>query len=181
MISTVSIAYADGVVQKLITSTDQARLDHYKETRKSALTEAKGGNPRDIMELNEVLARPVVAFTGEGLTGKWRCRTIKAGGNFSELVIYGWFQCKVTDDGSGLKLQKITGSQRTTGRLYDDGDKRAIYLGTHYVNDEPAPAYGKGSKTDQVGYAFRTGRSAWRIEFPAPYYESKLDILEFKR
>ena len=23
-------------------------------------------------------------------------------------------------------------------------------------------------------------RKSWRIEFPAPYYESKLDILEFK-
>ncbi|TIY07239.1 MAG: DUF4893 domain-containing protein, partial [Mesorhizobium sp.] len=31
------------------------------------------------------------------------------------------------------------------------------------------------------GYAFRNSVNEWRIEFPAPYYESKLDILEFKR
>ena len=39
----------------------------------------------------------------------------------------------------------------------------------------------KGNVSDQVGYAFRTGPREWRIEFPAPYYESKLDILELRR
>ncbi|MBL8581150.1 MAG: DUF4893 domain-containing protein, partial [Rhizobiaceae bacterium] len=34
---------------------------------------------------------------------------------------------------------------------------------------------------DQVGYAFRTGPKSWRIDFPAPRFESKLDILELKR
>jgi hypothetical protein len=32
-----------------------------------------------------------------------------------------------------------------------------------------------------VGYAFRSGPAAWRIELPAPRYESKLDIMEFRR
>jgi hypothetical protein len=41
--------------------------------------------------------------------------------------------------------------------------------------------YGSGPESDQVGYAFRTGANAWRIEFPAPYYDSMLDILEFRR
>ncbi|TIN03514.1 MAG: DUF4893 domain-containing protein [Mesorhizobium sp.] len=97
------------------------------------------------------------------------------------LVIYGWFKCKVTDDGSGWRLEKISGSQRTKGRFFDDGEKRAIYLGSFYVNDDPAKPYGSGPQTDQVGYAFRNSAKEWRIEFPAPYYESKLDIIEFKR
>ena len=114
------------------------------------------------------------------MTGNWQCRTIKTGGQLP-LVIYGWFKCRVTDDGSGWKLEKISGSQRTTGRFYDESDRRLIYLGSQYVNEEKPKPYGSGAETDQVGYAFRTGPKEWRIELPAPHYESKLDILEFRR
>lgn len=173
-------AFADGEVQKLITAADKARLDKYGETRKAALDEAKAGDPAEVKQLDALLAKPLVSFSDNDLTGKWQCRTIKAGG-LSPLVIYGWFKCKVSDDGSGWRLEKITGSQRTKGRFFDDGKKRAIYLGSFYVNDDPAKPYGSGPESDQVGYAFRNSASEWRIEFPAPYYESKLDILELKR
>ncbi|MCA0026845.1 MULTISPECIES: DUF4893 domain-containing protein [unclassified Mesorhizobium] len=173
-------ALADGEVQKLITAADKARLDKYGETRKAALAEAKAGNPGEVRQLDALLAKPLVAFSEKDLTGKWQCRTIKVGG-LSPLVIYGWFKCRVTDDGSGWRLEKLTGSQRTKGRFFDDGEKRAIYLGSGSVNNDQAKPYGSGSQTDQVGYAFRNSAGEWRIEFPAPYYESKLDIMEFKR
>jgi hypothetical protein len=173
-------AHADGEVQKLITAADKARLDKYGETRKAALEEAKAGNPSEVKQLDDLLARPLVAFSDKDLTGNWKCRTIKAGG-ISPLVIYGWFKCKVTDDGSGWRLTKTSGSQRTTGRFFDDGDKRSIYLGSFSVNNDKAKPYGSGPESDQVGYAFRNSATEWRIEFPAPYYESKLDIMEFKR
>ena len=173
-------ALADGEVQKLITAADKTRLDKYGETRKEALAEAKAGDPAEVKQLDALLAKPLVAFSDKDLTGNWQCRTIKAGGPLP-LVIYGWFKCKVTDDGSGWRLEKISGSQRTKGRFFDDGEKRAIYLGSAYVNSDPAKPYGSGPQTDQVGYAFRNNASQWRIEFPAPYYESKLDIIEFKR
>ncbi|WP_315923552.1 DUF4893 domain-containing protein [Mesorhizobium sp. SP-1A] len=175
-----SPALADGAVQKLITKADKARLENYETTRRAALDEAKAGQPGDVKQLNAVLKRPLVPFSDKDLTGNWQCRTIKAGG-ISPLVVYGWFRCRVTDDGSGWMLTKTTGSQRTTGRLYDDGDKRAIYLGSFSVNAEPTRRYGAGPETDQAGYAFRTGADAWRIEFPAPHRESRLDILELKR
>lgn len=173
-------ALADGEVQKLITAADKTRLDKYGETRKEALAEAKAGDPAEVKQLDALLAKPLVAFSDKDLTGNWQCRTIKAGGPLP-LVIYGWFKCKVTDDGSGWRLEKISGSQRTKGRFFDDGEKRAIYLGSAYVNSDPAKPYGSGPQTNQVGYAFRNNASQWRIEFPAPYYESKLDIIEFKR
>lgn len=173
-------ALADGEVQKIITAADKARLDKYGETRKAALEEAKAGNPAEVKQLDALLATPLVAFSDKDLTGNWQCRTIKAGG-LGALIIYGWFKCKVSDDGSGWMLEKISGSQRTKGRFFDDAEKRAIYLGSFFVNDDKAKPYGSGPQTDQVGYAFRNSASEWRIEFPAPYYESKLDILEFKR
>jgi len=180
-VSLAAPALADGVVQKLMTASDKARLEKYGETRKTAIAAAQKGEPAEVKEFNAVLARPLVAFSDKDLTGNWKCRTIKAGGDFGVLVIYDWFKCKVSDDGSGWVLEKLTGSQRTKGRFYDDNAKRAIYLGSFFVEGDPILPYGSGPKTDQVGYAFRTGPNAWRLELPAPYYESNLDILEFKR
>ena len=173
-------ALADGVVQKLMTPADKARLEDFAETRKAAIAEANAGEASDVAVLEESLARPVLSFRDFDLTGHWRCRTIKAGG-LAKLVVYGWFDCRITDDGSGWKLEKTSGSQRTTGRFYDDRGERMIYLGSFHIAGEAAKPYGSGEQTDQVGYAFRTGAEEWRIEFPAPYYESKLDILQFRR
>lgn len=136
-------AYADGEVQKLITAADKGRLEKYGETRKAALEEAKAGNPSEVKQLDDLLAKPIVAFSDKDLTGNWKCRTIKAGG-ISPLIIYDWFKCKVTDDGAGWRLTKISGSQRTTGRFFDDSDKRSIYLGSFSVNNDKPKPYGSG-------------------------------------
>ena len=174
-------AHATGQLDSLMTPADKERLQKYEETRKIALEQATSGDKRELEELKSVITRPIVPFTGVGFEGNWKCRTIKVGGDLGPLVVYDWFKCKVTDDGSGLVLEKLTGSQRTRGRLFDESEKRAVYVGTGYVSGEKPSAYGKGPQTDEIGYAFRTGPDAWRIEFPAPYYESKLDILELKR
>jgi hypothetical protein len=173
-------ARADGVVQKLITPADKSRLENYEATRKEALQEAKAGAPADGAELDGILARQTLPFSDFDMVGDWQCRTIKAGG-LAELVVYGWFKCRVSDDGSGWMLEKVSGSQRTKGRFYTESDTRLIYLGSFHIAGDAAKPYGSGPESDQVGYAFHTGPQAWRIEFPAPYYESKLDILEFRR
>lgn len=174
-------AHADGEVDRLITRADRVRLQKYGETRRAALAEAKaGGDPAELRPVEQLLAKPLRSFSGLDMTGNWRCRTTKLGG-ILPLVTYAWFKCRVTDDGSGWALAKLTGSQRTTGRFYDDGDKRLIYLGSMSVNEEKPKPYGSGPETDQVGYAFRTGAQEWRIELPAPAFESTLDILEFQR
>lgn len=175
-----SAALADGEVQKLMTSADKIKLKNYGATRKEALAEARKGDPSELKQFDAIIAKPFVSFQGFDMTGNWQCRTIKAGG-IGPLIIYGWFKCKVTDDGSGWALAKTSGSQRTKGRFYDDGDKRLIYLGSFFVDGDPIRPYGSGPESDQVGYAFRTGPKDWRIELPAPYYESKLDIIEFRR
>jgi hypothetical protein len=175
-----SPALADGAVQKLMTPADKARLDNFETTRTTALDEARSGNPAELAELQALFSKPLLPLPDFDLGGEWQCRTIKAGG-LAELVVYGWFKCRVTDDGSGWKLDKLTGSQRTTGRFYDDGETRSIYLGTFHIAGQAAKAYGSGPETDQVGFVSRTGAAEWRIEFPAPRYESKHDILEFRR
>lgn len=176
----VQVALADGAVQKIITASDRQKLEKYGETRRKALDESRKGAPADIAVLDGVLARPLISFQGFDMTGRWQCRTIKVGG-LGDLVVYDWFRCLVTDDGSGWRLEKTSGSQRTAGRFYDDDERRLIYLGSLFIAGDPVTPYGSGPQTDQVGYAFRTGARAWRIEMPAPYYESTLDILEFRK
>ncbi len=174
-------AFADGAADRLMTAADKARLAAYGETRHQALGEARaGGTAADLAVLDAAVAPAPVAFSGLDVTGNWQCRTIKVGG-LLPLVVYDWFKCRVSNDGPGWMLEKVSGSQRTKGRLYTESERRLIYLGSGFVAGEPAKPYGSGPKNDKVGYAFLAGPKSWRIEFPAPYYESKLDILEFRR
>lgn len=181
LIST-SYVQADGAITKIITKADQARLDKYQETRSAAIDQArKAGAEADVKQLDETLAKPDLAF-GESfnMVGDWQCRTTKLGKE-PPLTVYGWFKCRVADDGSGWMLEKTSGSQRTKGRFYTDSDTRLTYLGASYIAGEKPKNYGAGTDTDQVGYAYRTSDNEFRIEFPAPARESLLDILELKR
>lgn len=174
-------ALADGELDKLITAADRQRMEKYGETRKEALAEAKaGGSADEVAILDDLVGKPAQSWAGFDMTGDWRCRTIKVGGNLP-LVVYGWFKCRVTDDGSGWTLEKLSGSQRTKGRFFDDGDKRLVYLGSFFVSGEKPAPYGSGPDSDQFGYVFRTDAQAFRIELPEPRYESKLDVMEFRK
>jgi Domain of unknown function (DUF4893) len=174
-------AQATGQILSLITKPDSVRLERYEATRNAALAEArKGGSKADVATLEAIIAARDLPMRNFNIGGNWKCRTIKAGKTLP-LTIYGWFDCKVTDDGAGWKLEKLTGSQRTGGRFFDDGDARMTYLGSAFTNRARPLPYGSGPETDQVGYAFRNQGEAWRIEFPAPFNESALDILELQR
>ncbi len=170
----------DTVMQD-ITYRDAARLDAYARMRTEAFRQARaGGASADVALLDEIDQRPERSFEDFDLTGKWQCRTIKTGG-LAPLVVYDWFRCQVNDDGAGWVLEKLTGSQRTRGRFFTDGDSRLIYLGSYFVKDDRPPRYGSGRNSDQVAYVFRGKDDGWRMEFPAPERESVLDILEFRR
>lgn len=174
-------ASATGEIERLITDTDRKRLATFEAAREEALAEArKEGAAADIAVVDEILARPLLSFSDFQMTGDWQCRTIKLGGP-APLVIYSWFRCRVTDDGSGWKLEKISGSQRTVGRFFDESDTALTYLGSFFIGGETPRAYGAGEDSDQAGRALRDGKERWRIEFPWPRYESKFDILEFRR
>lgn len=175
-------AEADGELDSRMTAADKTRLADYSTTRAEAIAEAKtGGSPADVAVLEKIIEKQPISFrNGFDLTGKWKCRTIKLGGGLP-LTIYDWFDCRISDDGSGWYMVKTSGSQRTSGRFYDDGDDRLVYLGAlHYSREKPID-YGKDAERDQVAYVFRTGPEELRMEFPAPKFESKLDILELKR
>ncbi|MEP9371585.1 DUF4893 domain-containing protein [Mesorhizobium sp. KR1-2] len=174
-------ALATGEIERLIKPAERARLKQFDAIRKTALEQAHLSNSAsDVATLDAVLARKPIFFSGFDMTGNWQCRVIKTDGT-SPLVIADWGKCRVTDDGSGWRLEMLTGSQRTSGRFFTDSDTRLTYLGTRHFASEKPQRYPLGPGRDEVGYTFRTGTDEWRIELPARRYESAFDILEFKR
>ncbi|WP_372054083.1 DUF4893 domain-containing protein [Tistrella mobilis] len=175
-------ARADGVFPTSLTTLDQQRLEAFDTARAEAVAEARaGGSPEDVSVLDEVLSgRPTTMEPAE-MVGIWRCRTIKLGG-LLPLTVYRDFKCRITDDGAGLRLEKLTGSQRTGGTFYDLADKTRLgYAGAGWVAGEAPARYDTETERNQVGYLVVLGPERMRLELPLPQFESKFDILELRR
>jgi hypothetical protein len=175
-------ALADGEIESILTPFDSGRLKNFDATVRDALAEARsGGSPEDVKLLNTILGGiPMPIAEGFDLTGDWRCRTIKAGG-LLPLTVYPWFKCRVSDDGAGWMLEKLTGSQRTRGRFFVEAGSRLSYVGAGYVAGEKPREYGDDPKENQVAFVERRAKNLVVLMFPAPQYESKLDLLVLER
>jgi len=161
-----------------------ARLDQaWKAGREDAI---KGGAGDELRRLGPV-ADPRVDLTRPQPTpGRYQCRTIKLGAPSEGMlpyVAYGWFKCQVTlTPGGDLILRKTTGSQRHVGLICPDGRRAARFVGVLELGDETrTPRYGADPQRDLIGEVRRIADDRWRIAFPWPAYESKLDILELRR
>ncbi|MGJ8546533.1 MAG: DUF4893 domain-containing protein [Sulfitobacter sp.] len=167
---------------------DAAKLDRFETTAGAALLEAfAAGSAPDRSALATALSgTPIVAYD-PSIVGDWSCRTIKLGG-LTGLTAYSPFSCRITLSETGYVFEKLTGSQRTAGRL-GLRDGRAVYLGVGFVADTAPPDYtalepgftGNGTIAPQVGLFERVSDSRARILFPQPAVESDLDILELTR
>lgn len=177
-----SLALADGVLDKRLTPFDKERLAKLDATLASALAEARaGGTKEDIAILDAALAgTPLPLAEGYDPNGTWKCRTIKAGRS-PALVVYPWFTCRISEDGTGWQFEKLTGSQRTRGTFYTLSASRLAYLGAGYVNGEKPRSYGQDAKENQVAIVERRGKNRLVFLFPAPHYDSNFDVLVMER
>ena len=182
LITATSIAHADGVLDKRLTPFDKARLAKLDATVTEALAEARaGGSKEDVGILDAALSGTALPLAeGYDPNGSWKCRTIKAGGTLP-LTVYPWFACRISEDGAGWQFEKLTGSQRTRGSFYTLSATRLAYLGAGYVTGEKPKAYGQDAKENQVAIVERRAKDKLVVLFPAPQYESKLDILVMER
>lgn len=188
LVACLGILFAAGASAQEIRPQEQARLDRYERTAGTALMEAlAAGDAADIAALTTALSgAPQVAFD-PSLNGEWNCRTMKLGG-LTRLTVYTNFKCRMTLDITGIGFEKLTGSQRTSGRI-EMRDGRAIYLGVGYVSSEAPQGYGdlapdfegSGTITPDVAVFERVSDTRARLLFPAPINESDFDILELTR
>lgn len=172
-------ALADGAIVGLMSQEDARILAEFDARRESAIASAMGvSDEAATAVLREVLEGSILSF-GDGYdpSGDWRCRYIKLGGD-PALNVYGWFSCRIFDDGAGWVIQKIDGSQRSMGRLYDLPQDRLLYLGAlHYAHEAPM-WFGDDPTRNQMALLTRLDDGRMRLEFPAPLFESDFDILE---
>jgi Domain of unknown function (DUF4893) len=176
-------AHADGELDKLLTAADKARLANFQKTEAEALQQALRGAPDDIEILTDALDGKPLPMDGDfDPIGNWRCRVIKAGSeDLLPLVVYGWFKCRISDDGAGWFVEKISGSQRTSGRLYTKSATELVYVGAGHVNDDPPRKYGDDVEQNQVAIVTRRGENKLVFMFPEPVFESKLDVMVMER
>jgi hypothetical protein len=174
-------ALAEGTFPGDLSTFDQRRLERFGTARQEAVAAARaGGKPAEVAVLNEVLKGEAVSLPPQRMAGEWRCRTLKLGGT-PPLTIYADFKCRITDDAEGLRLDKLTGSQRTGGIFYDLGEKRLGYAGAEAWAAERPLRYGLDMQRDQVGYLVPLSADRMRLELPLPLRESRFDILELRR
>lgn len=169
-------------------AADAARLQGFDTVAGEALLQAlSAGAPGDVAALSKALSgRPQIAFD-PGLTGDWRCRTMKLGG-IAPLTVYTNFQCRFTPGATGFDFEKLTGSQRTRGTI-TLRDGRAVYIGVGFVAGENPPDYADlptdfrsdGRIQTDVAIFERVSPTRARLMFPSPAVESDFDILELTR
>ncbi|MBS0470228.1 MAG: DUF4893 domain-containing protein [Proteobacteria bacterium] len=174
--------------QDVASQFDQQRLAQLGEAKQKALAEAHAGSGSgDASAIDAVLGPASHAPSASEVLGSWRCRTIKLGG-ITPYVVYSWFNCRISQRGGGLFLEKTSGSTRTAGFLYPD-DGALVYLGASYVTGEPPHAYsGNGASAgagatpdDQIGVLTAIDGNHLRLEMPYPVQESTYDVLELRR
>jgi hypothetical protein len=160
-------ALADGSLVGLLTPEDKGRLARIDATRAAALADARAhGAPADVVTLDRAMSGTLLSVRKADLAGDWRCRTLKLGKS-AGLVVYGWFRCRIVDDGAGWRLDKLTGSQRVSGRFYDDGETRMIFAGAQSLGDEPRQAYGRPGARNRLPWPCGRARTGSGWSFPS--------------
>jgi hypothetical protein len=168
--------------QTIATDADRDRIRNWRKAWDEALPLARKAEGGAIAG-DAALFDPDRALPGAQLPqGAYRCRTIKLGATGTgtrDYVAYPAYNCRIVDEGEVKSLEKGSGSQRPTGLIFSQTDARAIFLGTLVLGDETAPLrYGLDKDRDMIGYVERIGPKRWRLVFPYPRFESRLDVLE---
>lgn len=185
---TIAVAGAAQADEAPMRAQEKLRLDGFQASAGKALLQALSqGTLGDVDQLQEALFGTPLAPLATTLAGEWDCRTFKLGGT-APLTVYAQFKCAFEPDGTAFTFEKLTGSQRTIGRVTMQ-DRTMIYLGVGYVADEVPMAYadlppedfGDGTYQPQVGIVEQMGPTTARILFPAPVNESDFDLLYLTR
>lgn len=165
------------------TEGDRERMRDWRPGWDRALAQARAAGHGSDIDREGALLEPDSALTQPSLPpGDYDCRTIKLGSHAQDglaYVAYPPFRCRVRVENGFAVFTKLTGSQRPIGRLYEDMDRRMIFLGTMQLGDERrAYRYGTDRERDMVGLLERIGERRWRLVFPSPRFESLLDVVE---
>jgi hypothetical protein len=165
------------------TAEDQDRLARIGLAWQEALGDADKTNGADVRRERKLLQPRAALPRPDPTPGSYNCRLIKLGKatpKSKPCETFKPFFCYVQVEGDQLTIVKQTGSQRPSGRLWqDDNPTRLIFLGSLALGDETAPlAYGDDPKRNMAGVLERIAPFKWRLVIPWPQSTSKLDVFE---
>jgi Domain of unknown function (DUF4893) len=169
--------------KQVATDADEDRLSRLDAAWTEALADARKSNPGDVRREAKLLTPDAGLARPAPTPGSYNCRLIKLGKATPRSKSYESFKpffCYVQIEGDQLTIVKQTGSQRPSGRLWEDDDpNRMIFLGSLALGDEDQPrAYGDDPKRDMAGVFERIAPFKWRLVIPWPQSTSKLDVFE---
>lgn len=169
--------------RSILNEQDMDRLQRVDEAWKEALDIAEGaGFGRRVRNEGDLLdpeaGQPRAALP----PGSYRCRLIRIGaaprGRRAYVSTTDYF-CHVGAAEDYLSFTKQTGTDKPGGYLYDDTDRRSIFIGARAMNrEETPPAYGDRPDRDVAGIVERIGPFRYRLVVPFPPNGAKLDVYE---
>ena len=165
------------------TDFDLERVRKWRTAWVRSIAKARAGGHSAEIGREGVLLEPDAGLRGIAPpSGDYRCRVLKVGSRSEgmlDYVAYPAFDCRISAGAGAMDFVKLTGSQRPVGRLFADGERRMVFLGTLQLGDEQGVLrYGHDRQRDMVGLLERIGERRWRLAFPYPAFESTLDVIE---
>ena len=165
------------------TRDDHVRISDWRKAWVKALAMAKPGHQAEITAEGPLLDPDAALDRPMPPPGEYRCRTIKLGAQNTltpDYIVFPAARCRIDAANAGtLTFAKVGGAQRPQGRLFPDTSRRAIFLGTLQLGDEPGTLrYGHDKARDLAAIVERIGERRWRMVFPNPHFESTLDVIE---
>lgn len=166
----------------VVTGRDRERLREWRDAFVGALAEARRGGFAGAIERHGALLDPDAGLHEPIPSGRYRCRTVKLGTikpGLPPYKLYPFHECVVVRDGGVTGFTVLGGIQRATGRIFNGGDGRRIFLGTLMLGDETrALNYGRDTERDMAGTVEKIDERQWRLVLPYPHFESRIDIVE---
>ncbi len=160
-----------------ITPFDGDRMTGFEAARTRGLAEAlQSDNAADRALVSTLFAPGETPFS-QMPDGDYRCRTIKLGG-LLPLTAYSPFACSISE--GGTRIEKLTGSQRFSGKLLPSDGGGLFYWGALHYGDEAPMDYDADAERSQVGCLYKvSGKPVrYRLELPFPRFESTHDVIE---
>ena len=170
--------------KQVATSTDLDRIGRIDIAWTDGLNEARARRHTAEIAKEGPLLDPAGALPRPAVPpGTYRCRVIKLGfgstGRGRAFQTFNPFTCFVSVEDSLLVFIKATGTDLPAGRLWDDGEKRLVFLGaTAAKTGVPAPAYGTQPARDRSGVIERVGDFRWRLVSPWQSKDARIEVME---
>lgn len=173
-----SLDYVDYSLYGIIKNRDWDRLVLDREQALTVLDHL----PADAYGLNErasvrkLLTAKNLKITNQELMAFRKVRSIQVSrmGIFS----YPYFSCRFKKKDGKLFFEKISGSQRKSGYVYDNKPDSKVFLGGWSVNDDPQTTY--DSDHSEPGMIYKIGTNKIIMVFLAPD-EQSFEIYELTK